>query len=128
MKMILLTLGVLAGAVSLAAQEGHPLTGSWHGQWVNGAQKNNVVLFLKWDTRNIIGTINPGPNSMPVKSATLDPEKWMVHLEGDGKDKAGTAVHVVIDGKLENLGSYNRTITGTWTQGAATGVLKVTRD
>ena len=45
-------------------------------------------------------------------------------MEGDGKDK----VHVVIDGTVGNLGSYNRTITGTWSQGSAKGELKLTRD
>ena len=128
MKNILLTLGALAASASLIAQEGHPLTGSWHGQWSSGAQKNNVVLFLKWDTKNIVGTINPGPNAIPVKAASLDASNWMVHIEGDGKDKSGKEVHIAIDAKLDNLGSYNRTLTGTWTQGTAKGELKATRD
>jgi hypothetical protein len=34
----------------------------------------------------------------------------------------------VIDGKLASLGSYNRTLSGTWTGGAATGDFKLTRD
>ena len=32
------------------------------------------------------------------------------------------------DGKLDNIGSYNRTIAGAWTQGAAKGEFKLTRD
>ncbi len=118
----------LLAATALWGQEGHPLTGSWHGQWTSGAQKGNVVLFLKWDTKNIVGTVNPGPNSMTIKNWTLDPATWTVKLEADGKDKAGTPTHVVIEGKLDNLGSYNRTLTGTWTQGAMKADLKATRD
>jgi hypothetical protein len=34
----------------------------------------------------------------------------------------------VADGKIGDLGSYNRTITGTWTQGTAKGEFKVKRD
>jgi hypothetical protein len=34
----------------------------------------------------------------------------------------------VIDGKIENLGSYNRSITGTWTENSVKGDFKVTRD
>jgi hypothetical protein len=59
---------------------------------------------------------------------TLDPATWMVHFEGDGKDKNGATVHYVIDGKLENIGAFQRFITGTWTQGSAKGDFRVTRN
>ncbi len=83
---------------------------------------------MKWNSKEVEGMINPGPNSMPFKVVTLDPTNWTVHIEADGKDAAGKPVKVVIDGKLENIGSYNRTITGTWMQGATKGDLKLTRD
>jgi hypothetical protein len=121
MRIVSLLAG-LALAMLAFAQEGHPLTGTWHGEWTSGSQKNPIVMFLKWDTKNIVGTVNPGPNAMPLKAATLDPTNWMVHFEAEGKEK------VVADGKIENLGSYNRTITGTWTQGTAKGNFKITRD
>jgi hypothetical protein len=111
------------------AQEGHPLSGTWHGEWSpSPGQKARIVMALKWDTKNVVGTLNPGPRSAPFKEVTLDPDKWMVHFEADTKDQAGNQVQVVADGKLENIGSYNRTITGTWTQGAAKGDFKITRD
>jgi hypothetical protein len=110
-------------------QEGHPLTGSWHGAWTpEGAQRVPVLMYMKWDSKNIVGAINPGPNATPLAVATLDANNWTVHFEADSKDKAGHAVHIVIDGKLENIGSYNRTITGTWAQGPAKGDFKITRD
>jgi hypothetical protein len=110
------------------AQEGHPLSGTWHGEWnAPGGQKARIVMALKWDTKNVVGTLNPGRRSAPL-TVTLDPEKWMVHFEADAKDQAGNPVHVVADGKLENIGSYNRTITGTWTEGGAKGDFKITRD
>ena len=120
-------LACLAMALPAGAQEGFPLNGSWHGEWSpTPAQKIPILIYMKWDTKNITGTINPGAKGMPLKVATLDPSKWTVHLEADTKD--ATPLHIVIDGKLENLGSYNRTITGTWTQGAMKGDFKVTRD
>ena len=122
------TLAAFGLMLPLLAQEGHPLTGTWHGDWGSGAQRNRVVMFLKWDSKNIVGTINPGPNAMQLKTATLDASTWGVHFEADGKDKGGAPVHVVIDGKLDNIGSYNRTITGTWTQGSTKGDLKMARD
>jgi hypothetical protein len=119
---------VLFTAVAFA-QEGHPLSGTWHGEWTSAAgQKSRIVMALRWDTKNVVGTLNPGPRSAKFSEVTLDPEKWMVHFEADAKDQSGKPVHVVADGKLDNIGSYNRTITGTWTQGDAKGEFKITRD
>jgi hypothetical protein len=116
-------------AIAAFAQEGHPLSGTWHGTWnAPAGQNNRIVMALKWDTKNVVGTLNPGPRSAPFKQITLDPDKWMVHFEADAKDSKGNPVHVVGDGKLENIGSYNRTITGTWTQGNDKGEFKITRD
>jgi hypothetical protein len=111
------------------AQEGHPLSGTWHGEWTSASgQKSRIVMALRWDTKNVVGTLNPGPRSAKFTDVTLDPEKWMVHFEADAKDQSGKPVHVVADGKLDNIGSYNRTVTGTWTQGDAKGEFKITRD
>jgi hypothetical protein len=112
------------------AQEGHPLAGSWHGEWnpAPAGQKPQMLFYMKWDSKNVVGTINPGRQSMQISGVTLDPEKWMVRIEADGKDASGNPARLVLDGKLENLGSYNRTITGTWTQGSAKGNFKLVRD
>src|SRR5438477_12688420 len=120
-----LLLGLVGAAL---AQEGHPLTGTWHGEW--GPSKTHLVLFMKYDSnsKNVMGSINPGPRAIPLKTVTLDPAKWTVHLEGDGKDQSGNPVHIEADGKIDNLGSYNRSISGTWTQGTTKGDFKVTRD
>jgi hypothetical protein len=124
-----LFLAVGWGCLGLLAQEGHPLTGTWHGDWgAPGAARSRVVMFMKWDAKNVTGTINPGPRAIPMSSVALDPSGWTVHIEGDGKDATGKPVHVVVEGKLDNIGSYNRTISGTWTQGSVKGDFKVTRD
>ncbi|HEY6341846.1 MAG TPA: hypothetical protein VIY49_10165 [Bryobacteraceae bacterium] len=122
-------LGFLGLIVPLAGQEGHPLTGTWHGDWgPSASQRNRLVLYMKWDAKSVTGMINPGPKSIPLATATLDASKWTVHFEADGKDQAGNPVHIVADGKLDNVGSYNRTITGSWTQGSVKGDFKLTRD
>jgi len=115
-------------SATASAQFGHPLKGTWSGDW--GPTKDNrthVTIDLNWDGKVITGSINPGPNSVALKT-TLDPATWMVHFEGDGKDKSGATVHYAIDGKLENIGAFQRFITGTWTQGSAKGDFKVTRN
>jgi hypothetical protein len=119
----LLAVTGIAGAIW--AQEGHPLTGSWHGEWHPAAgQKIPILIYMKWNSKAIEGTINPGRNGVPLKIADLDASNWTVHFEADTKDQK----HIVIDGKLDNIGSYNRTITGTWTEGGVKGDLKLTRD
>ena len=116
-------------AATASAQFGHPLKGTWSGDWGTGqANRTHVVLDLNWDGKAVTGSINPGVDGVPLKVATLDPATWTVHLEGDGKDKSGASVHYVIDGKMQNIGAYNRFITGTWTQGATKGDFKLTRN
>ena len=121
----ILWLGVFALAVSAWAQEGHPLTGSWHGEWHPSAdQKIPIFIFMKWNSKTVEGTINPGRNAVPLKVADLNASNWTVHFEADTKDQK----HIVVDGKLDNIGSYNRTITGTWSEGPMKGDFKLTRD
>ena len=113
----------------LLAQEGHPLVGSWHGSWgPDSKSRTNVTFLLNYDGKDITGTLNPGPDATQLQKATLDPSNWGVHLEADLKDRAGSVVHVEIEGKIEDVTSARRSIVGTWTQGAAKGDFKVTRD
>jgi len=55
------------------------------------------------------------------------PVEWIVHFEGDGKDSKGATVHYVADGKIENIGLYNRSVVGTWVSGTTKGTFKITR-
>ena len=61
------------------------------------------------------------------QSVGAAPVDWVVHFEGDGKDAKGATVHYVADGKIENIGLYNRSIVGTWVSGTAKGPFKLTR-
>ena len=119
----------LALPVTAVAQFGHPLKGSWSGDWGPSKEKRNrVLLELHWDGKEVTGTINPGPNAVPLKKATIDVSTWAVRFEAEGKDPSGKVVPYIIDGKLENLGAYYRFMTGTWTQGSLKGDFKVTRN
>jgi hypothetical protein len=110
------------------AQEGHPLKGSWLGTWEpNKTHGNDVLLVLNWDGKNITGMINPGTDNMPIKNATLNPDGWVVHLEADGKDRAGAVITYVIDGKIEGLSFPNRSVIGTWRSQQGKGSFKISR-
>ena len=82
----------LASAAPAFAQFGHPLKGTWSGDW--GPTKDNrthALLELNWDGKAITGTINPGPKAVALQKADFDAPKWTVHCEADGKDATGKA-------------------------------------
>jgi hypothetical protein len=110
------------------AQEGHPMSGSWVGDWgPNKDQRTRVVVVMNWNGKTLGGTINPGPNGIPIKVANVDTNDWRVHLEGDGKDAQGKAINYVIDGAIDDLGTYNRSIVGTCSVGGVKGDISITR-
>jgi hypothetical protein len=130
---LLFLIGSLIVLMPMFAQEGHPLTGTWHGDWgPTPTHRNDVTLVLDWDGKNITGLINPGPESIKLSKATLepnnDPKKWLVHFEADAKDRDGNPVHFVIDGTIQNLTAIRRSIVGTWSHGSVKGDFKITRD
>ena len=126
----LTTLTMMPMITGAAAQEGHPLIGTWSGDWGPSAtQRNPVLIVMEWKTTTLSGVINPGyPDEAPIKVGTLDSSKWTLHLEADSKDERGNTVKVIVDGKLENIGSLNRTLTGTWTRGNVKGNFKLARE
>lgn len=122
-----------AGSYGLAAiahaQEGHPLTGTWGGDWgATPAERTRLTIVMNWDGKAITGLLNPGPDQAPLGSVTLDPASWTVRIEADTKDASGRPAHISAEGKLEDIASYHRTLTGTWTQGTTKGTFKLTRD
>ena len=121
-------LACLTMVVSAFAQEGHPLKGTWLGDWgPNKNDRNQVTIVMDWDGKQITGQVNPGPNSIPISKATLEPKGWIVRFEADAKNAAGKPVHYVVEGKIENLGLYNRVIVGTWSHDNVKGDFRIQR-
>jgi hypothetical protein len=121
-------LAYLGMVVSAFAQQGHPLTGTWNGDWGTAPdQRTQITVVMMWDGKEIKTVINPGPDSA-AGSVSVDVVNWTIRLAADLKDQSGKPVHVVADGKLADLGNYHRTISGTWHQGAAMGDFKLTRE
>jgi hypothetical protein len=72
-RLIVLVAAILAVTASVVAQEGHPLTGTWYGDFgPTRAQRNDLTVVMKWDGSTTTGIVNPGPNSVPIKTARLD--------------------------------------------------------
>jgi hypothetical protein len=126
--LIVCVMACLTVAVSAVAQEGHPLKGTWLGDWgPNKNDRNQVTIVMDWDGKQITGQVNPGSNAIVIKNATLEPKGWTVHFEADTKNAAGQPVHYVVDGKIENLGLYNRTIAGSWSHDNVKGDFRIQR-
>ena len=117
-----------ASAPPLLAQVGHPVKGSWLGYWgPSDTQRNRMLLVLDWENREIVGEINPGPNSVPIDRAEIDYDTWTLTIEADMRVASGGTARYVATGKLENLGSWtNRRYSGTYRHGDETGNFLVT--
>ena len=125
MKIVLLAIL----SASLFAQEGHPLRGTWHGNWgPNAKDRTDVTLVMDWDGDNVTGILNPGLRVTPLQKAVLKAETLEFHFEADVKDRSGAVVHAVVDAKIDDITNARRALIGTWTQGALKGDFKANRD
>jgi hypothetical protein len=113
---------------SSLAQEGHPLTGTWTGDWGAGPQRTHLTLVMTWDGKAVTGTINPGPDAVQLGNVVLDVTNWTVRIEAEGKDQSGKPVRISAEGRIEDLASAHRKLVGSWMQGTAKGDFRVTRD
>ena len=110
----LLAVVLLAAAALANAQEGFPLDGTWRGEReAAGGAPATIVMVLQWDGQKLSGVINPGPKSIPIADAQLNPEGWHVSLAA----KTAAGAPIAFDGTIADLGEYNRALTGTWTEG-----------
>ena len=132
-------MAVFALVLPAFAQMGHPLKGSWSGEWwLKKGDENRVLLDFDWDGKTLKGMVNPGTDNAVAQKLTLTTppidnvskamDPWLLHFEADVKDSSGKMVHYVVDGKLQNIGAYAKFITGTWAVGAQKGEFKVTRN
>ena len=136
---LIIVIAVLVIAVPAFAQFGHPLKGSWSGEWwLKKGAENRILLDFDWDGKALKGMLNPGTDNLPMQNLTLQPppindvskamDPWLLHFEADMKDATGKVTRVVVDGKLQNIGAYNKFITGTWSMGGQKAEFKVTRN
>ena len=87
---------------------------------------NNMALYIA-PAASLVGTINPGRNSVEVRRAEIDYDTWTLTIEAEMPTGAGGTAPFVATGKLENLGSWvNRRYSGTYTHGAEQGVFLLT--
>lgn len=132
LRLICLLSGLLLAA-STFAQEGHPVRGTWVGDWgPSPTQRYHLVVFMDYDGKNISGVVNPGPNAIPITLARLDITPggppagrgepppalpvFKVHIEASAKNAKGGPITIVGDGTIQNLALPNRALAGVWSQ------------
>ncbi len=114
---------VLAASAFAQKSGSDPLSGTWVGDWgPSAADRNQVTVELKWDGKALTGTVNPGPNAVPLQKATFDAKTSAVHFEADAKGHSGNTVHYMIDGKVDK-----GAMSGSWSHDTRKGDFKITK-
>ena len=140
---ILFAVRACALAVAAAAQEGYPLAGTWYGDYGTGSQKSDLTVIMKWDGRNVTGTINPGPNATPDQVRRHGHHSRKAGARGPELDDGHSAGipcaprircaesrwrrRPSFEGTIQNPVAGNRRIAGTWTRGGEKGTFQLRR-
>ena len=122
--LIILALVVFSGCSSPATSTtADPISGKWQGEWGPSPERQTeVTLELKWDGKDLTGTINPGLRASEINKATFNPETNAITMELDVVDVRGQMDHYSIVGKVD--GSK---MTGTWTRNNGKGTFKIAK-
>ena len=144
LRAALFSIVVLTLGIAPVAQEGHPLAGTWYGDYGSGRQRTDLTIVMKWDGRAVSGTINPGPNAVPLAAAVMNitpgkpapegqdsttgiPPKFHVRLEADLPDGTSGKSRIVFEGDIKNPVAGNRRVEGAWRRGTEKGTFQIRR-
>jgi hypothetical protein len=112
-------------ATVAVAQEGFPLDGTWRGErQAAGQTPATVVMIMQWDGQKVTGVINPGPKAIQISDAKLIPDGWRVTVAAT----TASGENVAFEGTIAELGAYNRSISGTWTEGGRKYSVRMVRE
>jgi hypothetical protein len=131
----ILFVAALALAVTAVAQEGHPTTGTWYGDYTSGTTKTDLTVIMNWDGKNITGSINPGPNAKPITAAVMNITPGKPAKEGEQSTQGIPPIFAVrfeadgmtFEGTIKNPVAVNRQLSGTWSRGAQKGTFQIRR-
>jgi hypothetical protein len=100
------------------------LTGTWVGDWQSRRLPIRHVTSRPKGTAKHYGTIDPGPNAARIGSVIVDVSTWTIKINAD---RTNVNAHIVVDGRLAEIGSANRKMSGTWSEGSGTGPVTLAR-
>ena len=114
---VFLSIGLLS--TQLSAQEGHPLKGSWIGEWSGNTDLGEFVLIvMDWNGEEVTGMINPGTDNMAIENVELDPSNWSVEI---------SAGSYTIEGVIQSLELPSRSLVGSWSSRGGSGDFEIVR-
>ena len=142
-RSITVLVAMLLVAAAATAQEGHPLKGTWYGDFGTDSDRHDLTVVLDWDGSEVTGVIHPGPNQIAIRSAVLDitpgipaaegensttgtPPEFRVRFEVDVPTVNGTD-SFRFEGQIFNPVAGNRRIVGTWTCAGESGSFQIRR-
>lgn len=114
-------------ATPLAAQEGHPLVGTWRGSWGSATQRADVTFVMEWDGKSATGLINPGLDAIRVRKITLDAATWTVQIEAEATRQSGPS-RIVVEAKFQDITNRRRSLAGTWTEAGVKSDFRIARE
>jgi hypothetical protein len=115
----------LLTATVAVAQEGFPLDGTWRGErQAAGETPATVVMIMQWDGQKVTGVINPGSKAIQIADAKLIPDGWRVTVAAT----TASGENIAFEGTIAELGAYNRSISGTWTEGGRKYSVRMVRE
>src|SRR5215470_12729836 len=127
----------LAMAVPAFAQYGYPLKGTFSGDWwIQKGKESHLLLEFNYEGEKdlVTGTYSPGLDGVVLEKLTVTPpnpnvvteglKPWLIHFEVDTKDDGGKPLHIVFDAKLENIGAFNKHLSGSVTANGQKGEFK----
>jgi hypothetical protein len=114
---------VLMLSISAFAQR-DPVSGTWAGDWgPSERDRNQVTVELKFDGKSAVtGTVNPGPNAVPLQKGSFDPATGILKLQAEAKDRRGGTLQYVIEGKVTGTSA-----SGSWNHANRKGDFKITK-
>jgi len=123
--MAFLSCWILLLCHAATAQEGHPFNGTWRGEISSAAAgPTPVVIIMNYNGDTITGMINPGRNSYPFKSAVHDAPNWRITVNAENRQ----AETITFNGVMDDIGSRNRRIDGTWHQNDSDYTFHIARE
>src|SRR5215212_9625623 len=124
-RVLVMVVAAVTMGVAVRAQEGHPMTGTWYGEYGTGAARKDLTFVMKWDGSKVSGLANPGPGATPITSVTLDIIPGKAGNRGLNNPEGTEAVppifnvkivvgDLTLEGRMQNPVGGNRSITGTY--------------
>ena len=116
---------LLAGCSSKPAASDHSPGGIWSGEYgpTDSDRGDPIRVDLRWEDAKLSGVVHAGTRSLPITTASFQPDTGAITMEFDTQGNGGRTVHYIIEGKVSG-----NTMSGTWTHDDQHGSFRVKKE